>query len=86
MSRRGIQWYKIWKEDKESIILTMLKNIWSDLDAGYKFYGESITKQISEVKVYQIEYDQRVRLLDSMPLSDANKWCYKDLKKRGAIN
>lgn len=85
MARVGRDWYQLWKDDKESIIYTMTKNIWADLNAGYKFYSPSITKQVSEVTMYQIEYDQRVRLLDLMPKRDANKWCKSDLKKRGAI-
>lgn len=79
-------WFELWYEDKESILATMIRNMQADLDAGYNYFGNSIIKQRQDIDDYKEEFDAQMENLKMMDSdSKVNRWCYLDLKKRGAI-
>ena len=80
-----MDWFKIWHEDKESVIDTMVRNMASDLEHGYDYYGKSIREQREEIDRYKQEFDRQMKALGLMEESKVQWWCYMDLKRRGAI-
>lgn len=78
-------WEELWREDKESIIYTMRRNVASDIENGYNLLSMSIQKQILDIVNYEREYEKQLDNFSYMKVEDINKWCYYDLKKRGAI-
>ena len=85
-SRQGTDWFELWFEDKKSLIETMYRNLAADLDAGYDFYGSSIQKQIREIDEYRAQFDAEMDSFKTMDDAKVQRWCYYDLKKRGAIS
>lgn len=83
--RKG-EWFEIWFDDKKSILDTMTRNMVSDLAAGYDYFGASITRQQVEIQFYKVNFDYEVEMLKNMEEKDVDRWCYMDLKKRGAID
>ena len=81
----GGKWFQIWKEDKENIIATMYKNLSSDLEAGYEYSGRSIQNQLEQIDAYRAEYYSQLDKFVTMTDGQVSRWCYFDLKKRGAI-
>lgn len=80
-----MDWFEIWFDDKTSIIDTMLRNMQSDLNAGYSYYGKSITDQRFMIAEYKARFELDVEKLKEMDPNKVQHWCYIDLKKRGAI-
>ena len=78
-------WFEIWFQDKQSILETMIRNMAADLDAGYDFFGNCIRRQKEEIEKYKITFDAQMDLFKSMDDTAVARWCYYDLKKRGAI-
>lgn len=78
-------WFNMWFEDKQNIIDTMIKNMTSDLDAGYDYFGKSMVQEREELENYKKKFDDEMELLKSMTADEANRWCFYDMKKRGAI-
>lgn len=78
-------WFEIWHDDKESIIATMVRNMAADLEAGYNYFGNSIRKQRAELEAYQASYNDTMEMFKGMEEKEVNRWCFYDLKKRGAI-
>lgn len=81
-----IDWFEMWFADKQSIVETMVRNMAADLNAGYDYFGKSITEQREAIAEYQANFDNEVDKLKEMDESKANRWCYIDMKKRGAIS
>lgn len=79
------EWFNIWMEDKESMISIMIDNMISDIDAGYDPDGHSIRRQVVDIEEYQIEYDHQMNRFKYMEDNAVDRWCFYDLKKRGAI-
>lgn len=79
------KWFEIWFEDKKSILETMKRNMQADLDAGYNPNGYAIYKQILEITEYEHGFDVQIELFKLMDDKQVERWCYYDLKKRGAI-
>lgn len=82
---KEIDWFVMWCEDKQSIMETMERNMASDLDAGYKFFGESIQRQIRELTAYRDAYNAELDKIAEMDPSRVNHYCYVKLVKAGAI-
>ena len=80
------KWFEIWFDDKQAMIETMARNIQSDLDAGYNYYGRSITLQRFDLSEYKAKFELQIDEFKKMTDSEVNRWCYYDLKKRGAIS
>lgn len=79
-------WFPIWQEDKEWIIDTMIQNIQDDLNAGYDPNGKSIKEQKADLENYKKEYHANLDMFKNMGDKDVSRWCFYDLKKRGAID
>lgn len=79
------QWFTMWYEDKQSIINCMISNMNSDLECGYDPNGKSITAQKRMITVYTNEFKNQQQILARMDEDSTEKWCYHDLKARGAI-
>ena len=83
--RDRTDWFDIWYEDKTSIIDIMTKNMASDLEHGYDYFGKSITEQRKMIEDYKQKFDDEMEAFKFMDAGRVNQWCYFDLKKRGAI-
>ena len=81
----GGKWFEIWFEDKQSMMKTMHRNMVADLEAGYNPKGRSILKQAYELAEYEHGFDVQMDLFKNMEDKQVERWCYYDLKKRGAI-
>lgn len=80
-----MDYFKLWCEDKRSIIETMARNLAADLAAGYSYFGMSAEKQRAEIDAYKIQFDSELDYLATLDEKKADRWCYIDLVKRGAI-
>ena len=78
-------WERLWIDDKLSIIETMKRNLCSDILAGYDLLGMNIQRQIIEIKEYESEYEMQIEDFGYMTVEEVDRWCYYDLKRRGAI-
>ena len=78
-------WFDVWFEDRESILNTMVRNMASDLNAGYDYFGQSITKQKQEIAEYKAQTDKTLDMFKDMDEKVVNRWCFYELKKHGAI-
>ena len=78
-------WFEIWYEDKQSMIATMVRNMVSDLECGYDYFGQCITRQRQMIEDYKKEFEEAMDSFKFMEDKQVNRWCYYDLKKRGAI-
>lgn len=89
MSRSRItdrnDWFDVWQEDKENILFTMIKNMASDLENGYDYFGKSIVEQRKTIEDYKKDIDSTWDMFKTMDEKEVNRWCFYDLKKRGAI-
>lgn len=78
-------WFEVWFEDRESILNTMVRNMAADLNAGYDYFGQSITRQKKEIAEYKEQTDKTLDMFKDMDEKEVNRWCYYELKKHGAI-
>ena len=78
-------WFEIWYEDKRGMMATMARNMAADLAAGYDYFGNSIRKQQQEIAQYKAQFDEEMEAFKGMDETAVNRWCFYDLKKRGAI-
>lgn len=80
------KWFKAWYSDKQMILSAMYENLSADLAAGYDPFGDSITSQRKHIDVYIKELDADMKKLqDKDTKQKVERWCYYDLKRRGAI-
>lgn len=85
MAKEKMDWFEIWKSDKECMIDTMVRNMVSDLENGYHYYGRCIRDQREAIDAYKREFDLQMKALGLMDEKKVSWWCYVDLKRRGAI-
>ncbi len=78
-------WFDLWFADKQSMVDTMIKNMTSDLAAGYDYFGTSITNQREMIDRYKAQFDAEMDSFKTMDEKQVNRWCYYDMKKRGVI-
>ena len=78
-------WFDIWYEDKISMIDTMVKNMASDLENGYDYFGNSIRSQQDMINAYKADFDATMDSFKTIDDKAINRWCFFDLKKRGVI-
>lgn len=83
--RRG-EWFDIWFEDRKCILDIMIRNMLSDLDNGYDYYGKSIREQREMIDAYKAETDRALDMFKDMDENQVDRWCFYDLKKRGVID
>lgn len=79
------EWFKIWYEDKVSILETMIRNMTADLECGYDYFGKSITAQRDAIEEYKAEFDDELMSFAEKTNEYRNKWCYYDMLRRGVI-
>ena len=82
------EWIEMWKGDIRSMLATMLLNIVSDLLNGHYEPDGSVMSDIVDALSYANKYRHNkahIEHLQRKSETDAAKWCFKDLKKRGAI-
>lgn len=77
---------QIWHTDKEGIIKTMVSNLNDDVQSGYPWLSSLIQRQLNEVTAYTINYEREASILSSMTSEAQQKWCKRDLIKRGVIS
>ena len=82
--RRG-EWFDIWFEDRKSMLDTMIGNMVSDLEHGYDYYGKLIWEQREMIDAYKAATDEALDQFKFMDDAQVDRWCFYDLKKRGAI-
>lgn len=78
-------WFILWEEDKNAMLETMQANLASDLAAGYNPYGLAIMNQRNDIAVYMRGIADAYDMFKTMDETSINRWCFYDLKKRGAI-
>lgn len=87
MFTEKVDWYEIWDADKKSMLETMVRNMASDLENGYSYFGECIQRQMREIEAYKARYNAEIEKLAMMDnWSKVKRWCYLDMKRRGAID
>ena len=84
--RKSEDWFKMWFEDKQSVLVTMHRNMMSDIEAGYNPCGDCIKRQREDIQKYSDLMDRQILALHAMEEFRANRWCYYDMVKRGVIS
>ena len=84
--RERDDWFDLWFEDKKSMVSTMVQNMASDLKAGYDFFGDCIKGQRKAIEDYKEDIDRTLDMFKAMDEAAVNRWCFYDMKKRGAID
>lgn len=85
MTLLEMRWFDIWYEDKQCILSTMISNMQADLNAGYNPIGNTIKRELEEIESYRASIDSKLDEFATMDETAVNRWCYYDLKRRGAI-
>lgn len=80
-----MDYFKLWVEDKQSILETMIRNLTADLKANYNYFGNSVRRQRGEIDAYKYLFDVQMDYLKTLTEKQADHWCKLDLIKRGAI-
>jgi hypothetical protein len=78
-------WFDIWFEDKEWILNIMIHNMTADLEAGYDYFGHSIHSQQKKIMEYKAQFESEMDNFKTMDEKQVDRWCFYDMKKRGAI-
>ena len=78
-------WFEIWKADRESMLNTMIRNMASDLENGYYYWGKSITGQREAIEAFKATYEAELDKVANMEPNKVQHWCYVQLVKHGAI-
>ena len=78
-------WFDVWFEDRQAILETMIRNMASDLANGYDYFGSCIIRQRECIERYKAETDTQMDKFKEMEEKAVNRWCFYELKKRGAI-
>lgn len=78
-------WFELWLEDRTSMTDTMVRNMASDLENGYNYFGECITRQKAQIEAYKAATDAALDMFKEMDDAKVSRWCYYDLIKRGVI-
>lgn len=75
----------IWREDRQSILATMARNLSDDLFAGYDYHGVSCCRQRAEMADYAAETAAKIAHLKTLDERRREIVCRNWLKKSGAI-
>lgn len=78
-------WFELWRADRESMLNTMVRNMVADLNAGYDYYGKSITEQRKDIEQFKANFDADMDKIGKMEPNKVQHWCYLRLLKLGAI-
>lgn len=86
-----MDYFEMWENDKKSVLATMHKNMAADIDAGYNPAGACIARQMADIDAFAEQFNAEFGHLQKIILAYAdgprrvNRWCYMDMKRRGAI-
>lgn len=83
---QGTNWFELWFDYRQNVLDAMIRNMVADLEAGYNINGASITRQKAEIEAYKEGFDFEMDRLKDMTTTGAQKWCYYDLRRRGALS
>ena len=64
----------------------MVMNLASDLEAGFDYYGKSITEQRQMIDEYKADIDKTLGSFAWLTEKEVNRYCFYDMKRRGAID
>ena len=78
-------YFALWCEDKRSIQASRIRNLASDLDAGYSPFGSALLGQMQACIASYNEYLEQFKKFSHMTVSQVDEWCRQDLIDRGAI-
>lgn len=78
-------WFELWREDRESMLNTMVRNMTADLEVGYDYFGKSITEQREAIAEFKRNFDADMDRIGEMEPNKVQHWCYVRLLKLGAI-
>ena len=81
----AIDYLEIYTADRDSMLYTMVKNMQADLEAGYDYFGQSITRQRAQIDDFKRRFDSVIDMFKGMTEENVNRWCFYELKKLGAI-
>lgn len=82
----GGRYFQMWQDDARAMLMTMARNLSSDLLAGYNPAGQCIRRQVEDLAAYRVRYERRLEELKMLAGADVEKWCRADLRRRGAIS
>ena len=83
---KSVNWFDIWVADWQSMTETIRRNMQADLNAGYDPNGATIIKYRAQIVTRDEFYALKLRDFGMMESDEKiNRWCYFDLKARGAI-
>ncbi len=80
-----MKWFEMWKADRESMLDTMIRNMASDLENGYNYWGNCIKRQREDIERFRAEFEADLDRLGEMDEKKAERWCHMRLIKLGAI-
>ena len=79
-------WYHLWCEDKESTLMTRVKNLCDDLTSrSVSPTSISAGEQIAEIMNARNHLMVDYHRLRFMSPEDRARWCFDDMKRRGVI-
>ena len=78
--------FDLWKDDRQSVLATMARNLASDLAAGYDYHGASITRQRAEMAEYAAQTRALREQIERQDIRAREAFCRRLLKKSGAIS
>lgn len=81
----NIDYFKLWYEDKCSILETMNRNMYADIDVGYDINGDNIKSQLKAIDEYSIDINRHLSQFSTMRNKEVQRWCKYDMIRRGAI-
>lgn len=80
-----VDWFEMWRADRESLLDTMVRNMIADLDAGYDYFGNSIQRQLKDIADFKKKTQILLDFVSFMDEKKVNHWAYIQLLKSGAI-
>lgn len=82
---KKVDYFEMWREDRQTILCIMFRNMNADLCAGYNPFGPSITRQMRQIDEFRKQYDDNMKALREKTEEQANRWCYVELLRTGVI-
>lgn len=83
---KNVDWFEMYMEDNKSLLQTMVRNMTSDLSAGYDYFGKSIVGQRQEIEQFKRRLDDTLDMFKAMDEAAVQRWCFYELVKKGAIS
>ena len=81
-----ICYYEMLKQDRRSILEIMTRNYLSDLEAGYDYFGKSLTDERFVMEQYARQTRDIIAELDQLDERTRERKARAILKKSGAID